>query len=64
VALRDGPPGAAEAAATRLEAEFWEELCRHGAIRLPDASEMPPVQELLDRARKAVTEAERRRQIR
>jgi hypothetical protein len=52
-------PAYAEAAVTRLIAEFREELRKHGDIRLPDPSTLPPVQELLDQARATMTEAER-----
>jgi hypothetical protein len=59
VTLRHGAPDRAAAVVARLEAEFWEELRQHGAIRLPDPSFLPPVQELLEQARKAMTEAKR-----
>jgi hypothetical protein len=54
-----GLPDSAEAAVARLNAEYQQELRRHGAIRLPDPSTLPPAQELLDQTRAALTEAER-----
>jgi hypothetical protein len=64
VALRDGPADVAAAVVARLEAEFREELRQRGTIRLPDPSELPPVQQLLEQARKLRTEAEQQRQLR
>src|SRR5262245_21940807 len=54
------PPDRVAAVVARLEAEFWEELRRHGVLRLPDPSTLPSAHELLERARKAMTEAERK----
>ena len=58
--LHDESPGEVEEAVARLEAEFWEELHRHGALRLPDPSGLPSAHELLEQARKAMTPAERK----
>jgi hypothetical protein len=44
-------PDRAAAAVARLEAAFWEELRRHGEIRLPDPDSLTPVQQLLEQAR-------------
>jgi WD40 repeat protein len=52
-ARQSGPPGRAETAVARLEAEFRAELHARGAIRLPDA---PPLEPLLARARQALAE--------
>ena len=57
--LSEGPEYAA-AAVARLNAEFREELCRHGAIRLPDPSGLPTAQELLEQARVAMSASERK----
>ena len=59
VALHDEPDRAA-AAVARLEAEYFEELCERGAVRLPDPSSLTPVQELLEQARTGTTEPPRR----
>jgi hypothetical protein len=48
------------AAASRLEAELQEELCRHGTVQLPDPAGLPSAVELLEQARARMTEAERR----
>jgi hypothetical protein len=53
------PPEYAAAAVARLLAEY-RELHQHGAVRLPDPPTLPSAQELLERARKAMTEAERK----
>src|SRR5262249_9606431 len=59
VVLADGPPGELQAVLARLEAEFREELHRHGEIRLPDPSSLPPAQDVLEQVRKSLTAAER-----
>jgi hypothetical protein len=56
--LRDEPPDRVAAVVARLAAEFREELRQHGVLRLPDPSTLPSAQELLERARKAMTETE------
>jgi hypothetical protein len=58
--LSDEPPDRVEVVVARLEAEFWEELRQHGVLRLPDPSTLPSAQELLERARKAMIETERK----
>jgi hypothetical protein len=58
--LNEEPPDRVAAVVARLEAEFWEELRRHGVLRLPDPSTLPSAQELLERAQKAMTETERK----
>jgi hypothetical protein len=50
VALRE-EPDRAEAAVARLEAEFRAVSRAAGALRLPDASALPPVRDLLRQAR-------------
>ena len=57
---RSESPESVAATVARLTAEFREELRRHGAIRLPDPSSLPSAKELLDQARKAMTEVERK----
>jgi hypothetical protein len=47
-----------EAVVARLEAEFRALLQDQGTIRLPDARSVTPVQDLLARARNALTRAE------
>jgi hypothetical protein len=56
----EGDWPAAVAAAARLEAELQEGLRRHGALQLPDPTGLPSAEELLERARATMTEAERR----
>jgi hypothetical protein len=58
--LKNEAPGLAAAAVARLEAEFGAGVRVHGAIRLPDAAAVEPVEELLRQARAAVAERERR----
>ena len=48
------------AAVARLNAEFQEELRRHGAIRLPDLTGSPTAGELLETFRATMTDTERR----
>jgi hypothetical protein len=52
-------PEYADAAVARLNAEY-RELRKHGEIRLPDSSSLPSNQTLLEFARKAMPEVERR----
>lgn len=52
--LRPESPASAEPAVARLEAEFREELCRHGEIRLPDPPSPTEIQEVLELARQAI----------
>jgi hypothetical protein len=58
VALYQEPDRAA-AVVARLEAEFFAELRRRGTVRLPEASSLEPVRELLQRTRTGLTEAQR-----
>jgi hypothetical protein len=51
------PPEQIPAIVERLEVEFWQELDRHGVIRLPDTPAAGTVQELLDRARQELRES-------
>ncbi len=53
-ALDGRPLGERQAAVDRLEAQFREELRRHGGIRLPDPSSLTPVPELLEQVRQAL----------
>ncbi len=59
VELADRPPDEAQSAIARLEAEFWRERNRRGAIRLPAPPTVTPVHEILEQARKAMTPAQR-----
>jgi len=52
-------PAEAAAAVARLEAEFWDELRRHGVVRLPDDAGLPPARELLEQARTAMNATRR-----
>ena len=52
-----------DAAVARLNAEY-RELRKHGEIRLPDSSNLPSNQVLLDCARKTMPEVERRTLLR
>jgi hypothetical protein len=59
--VRSSSPGempGRDAAAARLEAEFLALVRDGGAIRLPDAASVTPVQDLIARARNAMTQAE------
>jgi hypothetical protein len=51
-------PDRAAAVVARLEAEFFAALRAHGAVRLPDPSDLEPVHELLDKVRARWTEAQ------
>ncbi len=57
--LSDQPLSERQAAVDRLEAQFREELRRHGGIRLPDPSSLTPVEQLFEQIRKGLTPAER-----
>jgi hypothetical protein len=48
--LRVIRPDQAEAVTGRLVAEFWAERCERGEVRLPEATALAPVHELLERA--------------
>lgn len=52
-------PERASAITGRLEAEFFAETFQHGAIRLPEPSSLTPVSELLEQARRRLTDARR-----
>jgi hypothetical protein len=54
------PADQARAAAARLEAVYLAELRERGAIQLPDAAGLMPAAELLEWARAAMTDLERR----
>jgi hypothetical protein len=58
--LRTESDERAAAGVARLNEEFQENLRRHGTVRLPDPSALPPAQEILAWVRGALTEAERR----
>jgi hypothetical protein len=56
----DWPPATVEAAVARLEAELRTEKQRAGGVVLPSPAGLPTADELVERARTRLTEAQRR----
>ncbi len=58
--LNEEAPGRTDEVLARLEAEYGEELHRHGAVRLPDSESVETVEGLLNRTRVAMTDQQRK----